>query len=183
MSMQSYIEEHDKMVQGSRCEICDRLFVNNVKRTDGGEFGHNAVCTDCLMGMEWTITECEGDEWSNIEMTQGEIILLVFGGRNFNDRYKMWSCLDSIKDGVIMVVEGGARGADTLAKEWAHERGIHVAEVNALWDTYPYKAGYKRNNLMPKLGVTHAVKFPGGNGTDHMLGVCKKLGIPVWEIV
>lgn len=48
--------------------------------------------------------------------------VLVCGGRNYNDRKRVFSTLDRI--GITHLIQGGARGADALAKDWAKLRGI-----------------------------------------------------------
>lgn len=51
------------------------------------------------------------------------------------------------KDSLI-IIEGGAPGADQLAGHCARIMDIHVAEVKALWDTRHRAAGPQRNDVM-----------------------------------
>lgn len=82
--------------------------------------------------------------------------------------------------GVIdLVISGGAAGADTLAIAWAEARGIHYAEVPALWSFYKRSAGMLRNKAMMFLQPDLVVAFPGGRGTQGMVDLAKRAGIPV----
>lgn len=50
----------------------------------------------------------------------------VIGSRTFTDRARLFADLDALRAeiGDFTVISGGARGADTFAKEWANERGL-----------------------------------------------------------
>lgn len=172
-------------MSNDRCEICDRLFTihtnqhNSVVRQDGSEFGHDIVCGDCVLGMESEMYRIGEDEMS----AEPTMIVLVFGGRDFSNTALMEQCLTSLGvENIALIVHGDARGADRMAGEWATRHGVHSAKVPALWEQYPYKAGFKRNAIMLKLNITHAVMFPGGNGTAHMCKLCEEAGIPLWKI-
>lgn len=112
--------------------------------------------------------------------------LLVCGGRNFNDKRLLVAVLDEIRTALLpncvdVVIQGGAKGADTLAGEWAIETGIHCAEVKALWDYHGKSAGPIRNRVMCDLlnNKDLVVAFPGGNGTNHMIRTARENRIPV----
>ena len=112
------------------------------------------------------------------------MIVLVCGGRDFADREFLFATMDKVhgKSPVSLVVEGEADGADTLAREWAWSRGIHVAAVRALWDTHGKAAGPKRNETMLLLKPYAVIAFPGGRGTAHMVKAARKAGVRiVWE--
>lgn len=114
--------------------------------------------------------------------------LLVYGGRDFNDRHDAYTCLDYVterlllEDEDVVVVSGMARGADTLGVDWAHERGYAIDPYPADWDKYAKAAGPIRNQQMLDSGIDVAVQFPGGNGTADMRRRLDKAGIPVWEL-
>ena len=58
--------------------------------------------------------------------------VLVFGGRDFSDRRWLFRVMDDLhaRQPITCIIEGEASGADTLAREWAEDRGIEV-------DPYP----------------------------------------------
>ena len=102
--------------------------------------------------------------------------VLVCGGRDYNDDV---SCLSQIN--ISILIHGQARGADARAAQWAQENGIHTAGVPALWDYFNKAAGYRRNSAMLLLLPEYCVAFPGGRGTEMMVELCEKKGIPVWR--
>jgi hypothetical protein len=54
--------------------------------------------------------------------------ILVYGGRDFEDRAAVYARLDRLHVGrpVGAMIAGSARGVDTLAVEWAKNRAIPV---------------------------------------------------------
>lgn len=113
--------------------------------------------------------------------------VIICGGRNFNDKSYLFSIMDQIIEskGIHHVIAGGARGADTLAIEWATNRGIPYTIVHADWDQYGRRAGYLRNtwmlNMLNEQSEDFVVAFPGGVGTAHMVRIAKR-HYPVLEV-
>lgn len=117
-----------------------------------------------------------------------ELILLVCGGRKFKDRAWAYDELDFIRAycGIKTVVHGYAEGADTLAEEWAQERGVSTLPFpvsNEEWRLYGKPAGIRRNAAMLKAvpGINLGVAFPGGPGTLDMITRLGKAQIPIYE--
>lgn len=110
--------------------------------------------------------------------------LLVTGGRDYNNKEKLYKALDGVheRNGIKLLIQGGAKGADSLAKEWSKSRGVHCVEIMALWDTHGKKAGHLRNSAMLSLNPDGCVAFEGGKGTADMVGKCKKAGTKVMEV-
>ena len=108
--------------------------------------------------------------------------LLICGGRDFNDR-KLFRQTMEQKQGIKLIIHGGAKGADTLADIWAKAHGIPVVRMDALWDAHGKRAGGLRNQAM--LDLLHpdgVLAFPGGNGTADMIRRAEKAGLPVQVI-
>lgn len=81
-----------------------------------------------------------------------------------------------------MVINGGARGADSLGKDWAKQHGIYSVTIDALWNYHGKKAGPHRNQAM--IDIMHpdyCIAFPGGVGTADMVKRCRESGITVWQ--
>ena len=98
-------------------------------------------------------------------------VVLVCGGRVFQDREFLFSCLDGCHKlaRFTFLVHGAADGADTLAEEWAKARCVPFAAEPAEWTRYGKKAGSIRNQLMlDKWRPDVCVAFPGGSGTADM---------------
>lgn len=77
------------------------------------------------------------------------------------------------------IVQGGARGADALAKRWCENRGIPCFECRANWDVYGNGAGAIRNDWMLQLPIAKVIAFPGGSGTKNAIDKAYKDGIEV----
>ena len=126
----------------------------------------------------------------------GPTRLLVFGGRNFDDRRWLYRVLDAAhaRRRITCIIEGEASGADTLAREWAEDRGVAVDPYPADWDNitragavvrrnragklYDALAGHVRNERMLREGrPQHAIGFPGGKGTRDMAIRCWEYGV------
>lgn len=110
--------------------------------------------------------------------------LLVCGGRDFNDYQSLDNTLTFLNGmiGIDIIISGGAPGADTMAKNWAHHNGIHCAEVKALWNSFGKSAGYKRNSTMLLLKPDLCLAMPGGKGTDMMVKLCHNKNISVKDM-
>jgi len=108
--------------------------------------------------------------------------ILVCGGRRYGDAKTVAHYLDHFRGQVTMVIQGGAQGADRLAKQWAEGHGVHCAEVIALWNTYSRAAGSRRNIAMLELKPDLCIAFPGGPGTADMVRQCKRTNVTVIEV-
>ena len=83
---------------------------------------------------------------------------------------------------VTQVIEGGARGADTLGGRWASALGIPVETVAADWDRHGRSAGFKRNLLMLDMSPDLVMAFvdkplASSRGTAHTVGQAQSRGI------
>ena len=107
--------------------------------------------------------------------------LLVCGGRNFHDYEALNNALNALPFTPTILIEGGAKGADSLARAWAVNNEIHYAEVPALWSVFGKAAGTLRNEAMTLLKPEYCVSMPGGAGTRRMVEICNTRGIPVWS--
>ena len=114
--------------------------------------------------------------------------LLVCGGRNFTNRQLLDSVLDNFLWGsgsIDVVIEGEARGADTLAREWAESRGIPIEPYPAKWGLYGKRAGPIRNQQMLDEGKpTYGIAFfdrpqNESRGTADMVWRLENAGINV----
>jgi hypothetical protein len=110
---------------------------------------------------------------------------LVCGGRGYTDAERMARVMDAAVErlGVTEIIQGGAPGADHLAKQWALTHGIPQTEFPADWSRFPKAAGPIRNQQMLDEGKPDLViAFPGSDGTANMVGKAKKAGIRVIEV-
>lgn len=113
--------------------------------------------------------------------------VLVCGGRDYDDIRRVFQVLDKFHSeaGISVIIEGGARGADKLAREWAeHSYGCgNVETFEADWENQGRFAGPARNQRMIDEGKPDLViAFPGGRGTADMMRKARKAGVKVIEI-
>lgn len=111
-------------------------------------------------------------------------IIIVSGGRNFNDRDFLFKKLDEVVSTInddIVLYHGGANGADSLAGEWAESRKIYGMFVCcALWASHGNAAGPIRNKLMLTAATVWPcektfIAFKGGSGTTNALSIANSL--------
>jgi hypothetical protein len=108
-------------------------------------------------------------------------IALFSGSREWSDPERIRADLESLPEGSV-VIEGGARGADSIARVEARRLGLHVATVDALWDFYGRSAGFRRNEAMARLQPDFLYAYPfGGPGTASMIEIAEAECIPVRE--
>jgi len=114
-----------------------------------------------------------------------EYRVLVCGGRTYaRPRLVFWA-LDVAWmncEGNLVVIEGGARGADKAARDWAvmHEiAGVIHEQYKANW-SIGRRAGNERNTQMLVEGKPDLViAFPGGKGTMDMTRKARLVRVPV----
>lgn len=97
----------------------------------------------------------------------------------FSSRDEAWLDMLRATEGVSLVIEGGATGADFCGRQWAKLRGIPVHTEKADWAKHGRAAGPIRNSKMATLGEGCAV-FPGGKGTANMEQTARRNGLQVF---
>lgn len=109
--------------------------------------------------------------------------VLVCGGRGYDNRQLVYDVLDRLRARYngLYVIEGGARGADTLARQWRRDRRQPGLTVAANW-TLGRRAGALRNQEMADLKPDLGVVFPGGSGTADMLRRLRKANVSTLQI-
>lgn len=120
-------------------------------------------------------------------------VIIVCGGRDYFNRFTLSTALDVLHavDPIALLIEGGANGADKLAREWARANRVNLHTEYAKWDLYGKAAGPKRNAEMigrlrtwQDIGRQRAfvVAFPGGTGTANMVWQAEQARIPVIKV-
>ena len=117
-------------------------------------------------------------------------IVIVCGGRDYNDRATVYKVLDEVQP--YVVVHGacgvdaedagwkGMRGADAMADEWACQYSVRHKRRPARWRRLGRAAGPIRNRQMAEAHPTATViAFPGGDGTASMIRIARERGMTV----
>lgn len=112
--------------------------------------------------------------------------ILVCGGRDYQDRESLFYTLTHLDQGDFRefeIISGMARGADSLAVDFAKTYDLPLHEFPANWDKHGRSAGAIRNQQMLDDGRPDlVVAFPGGKGTAHMVSIARKKGVKVIEV-
>ena len=111
---------------------------------------------------------------------------LICGGRDFMD----WAVFDSamgdlirIKGMPTRIIQGGAAGADEMARLWAARHAVEVQTEPANWLLHGRAAGPIRNQAMlDRHKPSMVVAFPGGKGTADMVRRSRVAGVEIAEI-
>ena len=106
--------------------------------------------------------------------------VIVAGSRDFTDYTRMCKVLDEVIEKDDIIISGGARGADRIGEQYAHDTGLEIVVMLADWDKWGKSAGYRRNEEMAKV-ADGLVAFWDGNskGTKHMIDLARKYKLQV----
>lgn len=110
--------------------------------------------------------------------------IIICGSRGFDDYKRFQVEMDEFlhlrdKESVILV-SGGARGADSMAKTYARKYDYKFEEVLPDWEGLGKKAGMVRNIQMLEVADTVIAFWDGrSKGTAHMIKESMKRNIPL----
>ena len=136
----------------------------------GGHDDHSPAYSGC--------DELSFDEYKRL----AGLTVIVCGGREYDNRKNVFEQLDRMraKHNIFKVIQGGARGADALAKAWAINRGVPMIEERADWNRFGKAAGWMRNQRMIDEHRPEAcIAFPGGRGTADMVRRARAAGLHI----
>jgi hypothetical protein len=137
--------------------------------------------------------------------------ILITGSRSWPDPQLLADTLmdawhDATQNGHpgIVIVHGGADGADTLARDWAEGHGLEHEQHDADWagpcpgtcphghrkrrrdgTSYCPLAGHRRNQHMVDLGADLCIAFHHNNstGTADAIRRATAAGIPIRKVI
>lgn len=118
--------------------------------------------------------------------------VLVCGSRDFSDaealkkalldfHFDRWEGPPALGK-IDTIIAGEARGADMLAKTFAHRFSFKYQGFPALWNQYGKRAGYLRNQQMLDEGkpdIVFAFWDGQSRGTKMMIELAQKAGVEV----
>lgn len=133
------------------------------------------------------------------------MIVLVTGGRDYTGQYRLWVALDMLRREVpigmaMCVVEGGANGADRLARRWFEDRRA-TPGAKLYWKAFPadwIKTHYCRDHTHGREGAgpcrnarmiewvvaqkaadKRVLACPGGRGAANCVSQARGAGLVV----
>ena len=111
--------------------------------------------------------------------------ILITGGRYWSDRDKISNALFDASAPGDIIIEGGAPGADTIARQvcdWMRPRRRWI-ELRADWELYGKAAGPIRNremlDLQPEIVLAFHEDLANSRGTKDCAEEAIRRGIPV----
>ena len=116
------------------------------------------------------------------------VAVLVCGSRDWTDedavREQLERAVARFGGERLVVIAGGARGADRMAEACARGLGLAVEVYPARWDRHGRSAGYRRNvrmlDRLADFGHRYVIAFSNGSrGTQHTIDEARRRGIPV----
>lgn len=111
--------------------------------------------------------------------------VVIAGCRNYNNydeakRYIDFYLSNICKKNKIIIVSGGASGADAIGEQYAKENGFAVEKYLADWKTFGKSAGPRRNKQMAKVSDFVICFWDGvSKGTKSMIEYAKECNKPV----
>ena len=113
--------------------------------------------------------------------------VIIAGSRGFSN-YKLLKgkCNEYLrekrKEYNIIIISGGARGADFYGEKYAQDEGFSLEVFPANWNKFGKSAGFRRNEQMAEVADALIAFWDGkSNGTKHMIEIMenKKLLVRV----
>ena len=74
--------------------------------------------------------------------------IVVAGSRTYKNQEHIYSVLNAVVQKSDILLQGGARGVDTIAATWARTHGVACRTFVAQWDEFGKAAGMRRNREM-----------------------------------
>jgi YspA, cpYpsA-related SLOG family len=130
--------------------------------------------------------------------------VLVTGGRRYEQAEQFaWSLHEFAEEhGPIReMCQGGASGADRLAKRWAESMAIPCEQMNADWEgpcrptcrpghrrfvgqqtICPAAGVYRNQRMLDEFKPDWLVACPGGTGTGDMISRATAAHVPIWYV-
>jgi len=106
--------------------------------------------------------------------------VIVCGGRNFRSPAQVFDQLERLHKvfGFTELMQGGAAGVDTMARDWATTHPeIKRYVCRADWKTHGRAAGPIRNAKMLEWKPDLVIAFPGGPGTSNMVSQARAASV------
>lgn len=113
--------------------------------------------------------------------------LLISGSRNWSDVEAIRREFDVVAEHEgknVVLVSGGAKGADTLCETLAQEYGWFIEQHLPDWSVGK-RAGFDRNRKMVDLGAHYCLVFclDDSAGASHQARIAREAKIPTKKVV
>lgn len=121
--------------------------------------------------------------------SRNKVGVVVAGPRDYNNKGFVFGYLDGLLPMIkaetnrdVQIIEGGAKGVDFLAKQYAKAHNLSTIQVTADWARYGKSAGPRRNARMADLCGCCVVFYSGSAGSKSMITEAVKRGVPTYVV-
>ncbi len=111
--------------------------------------------------------------------------VIIAGSRGFSN-YKLLKekCNEYLREKRkgynIIIISGGARGADALGEKYAQDEGFSLEVFPANWNKFGKSAGFRRNEQMAEVADALIAFWDGkSHGTKHMIEIMENKNLLV----
>lgn len=109
---------------------------------------------------------------------------IIAGSRNITNYEALQHAVTKSQFTITEVVSGGARGADKLGEDYAHNNSLQLTTMPADWNAHGKRAGYLRNEEMANYAEALIALWDGhSSGTKHMINLAKRKGLKVFVLL
>lgn len=111
--------------------------------------------------------------------------VIIAGSRGFSN-YKLLKeecnkfLREKRKTHNVIIISGGARGADLLGEKYAKDEGFDLEIYPADWKKFGKTAGFRRNEQMAEVADALIAFWDGkSHGTKHMIDIMNEKNLQV----
>lgn len=120
-------------------------------------------------------------------IVEGTMIAFA-GGKDYQDVTTIWDYLDKVKHSLeergekMVLVHGGAPGAERIASKWADQRKVEQVVCPPDWKGHGKAAPFRRNDEMLKLDLQGLIATPGTGITENLVDKAREQKITTKRI-
>ena len=178
-------------IDGNRDEVCNKhlSYIKNNLSTGRFKYKDLKLLDNKRLGCYCAPNRCHGDNYKMLLDEMNKYFkVIVAGSRNYNNKEFIYNKLDILLSKVnkpVQIVSGLAKGVDSIAVDYAQDRGLSLKTFEAHWDDHGKKAGILRNIEMGDYSdALIAFRLNNSTGTSHMIEYAKSknLNIRIYEV-
>jgi len=106
--------------------------------------------------------------------------VIVTGGRDYKDKKTFKRVMALLK--ITSIIEGGAKGADFMAKEYRKKNKLDGYTEKAQWQHGNVAGNIRNEKMLNDNPDAVVIALPGNSGTAHCVRTAKKLGMLVLRV-
>ena len=178
-------------IDGNRDDVCNKHLVYLKNNLSSGKFKYKDLkfLDNKRLGCYCAPNKCHGDNYKMLLDEMNKYFkVIVAGSRNYYNKDFIYNKLDILLSKInkpVQIVSGLAKGVDSIAVDYANDRGLSIKTFVANWDEYGKKAGILRNIEMGDYAdALIAFRLDNSVGTSHMIDYAKtkNLKIRIYEL-